>query len=107
MYVIDPMFVLIVKFSALAFALLALGMIALRWLKQPVERIRLVQVTLAAVFIAAIVGYGRWIPPLELAWLPGDTASEVSAPTEPNITTHRIIEPVSYTHLTLPTTSRV
>ena len=70
MSLIEDLFVLIVEFSTFAFILLAVGVLALRFFKQPVERIRLIQVTLAAVFVAMLIGRSGWLPALELAWLP-------------------------------------
>ena len=53
MLLIDQLFVVIVQFSALAFVLLAAGAVVLRRCKQPVERVRLIQVSFASVVLAA------------------------------------------------------
>ena len=80
---IDPIFELIWKFWALAFVLLGTGTLLLCITPQPVERIRLIQMSLASVFVIAVAGYLSWTPALELAWLPTPAPShEEPAATE-------------------------
>ncbi len=75
---IDQLFVVIIEFSALAFILLAAGFCALHWFNQPLERIRLIQVCLASVLLATLIGHSSWLPTTELAWLPIETNFERS-----------------------------
>ena len=76
---IDQLLVVILEFSALAFILLASGVLALRIFKQPIERIRLIQVSLASVFLATLFGHSSWLPSNELAWLPVEVDHQNSA----------------------------
>ena len=94
METIDLLFVLILKFSVLAFLLLAAGALAIRFFSQPVERIRLIQISLATVFAAAILSYSTsrtsWTPKFDLPWLPQQQTIS-SAVTVKNATNKRPI----------------
>ena len=72
------MFVAITKFSLVTFAVLGLGAIVLRFVEQPIERIRLVQVSLAVACAAALVGVSNFAPVINLALLPNLDISSAS-----------------------------
>ena len=67
----DLIFVWILKFTIISFLLLGCGLLALRWNRQPIERIRLIQVSLASIVFAVIASQLSWLPSIELPTLPG------------------------------------
>ena len=70
---VDTLFVLILRFSFVSFVLLGIGVFALRFLRQPLERIRLTQTTLFLVFFVTAAGHLGWIPSTEIGWLPNES----------------------------------
>ena len=76
---IDWLFAELLRFNIIALTLLSAGVVALRSCRQPLERIRLIQISLAAIFIAAALAHSGSLPTIDLAWLPANRDSQVSS----------------------------
>ncbi len=72
MLALDFLFDSLMGFLLLAFLLLGASVLTLRWLPQPLERIRLIQISLACIFLAAIFSHVSWKPSIALPVLPGN-----------------------------------
>ncbi len=70
MLTFDSIFVLLIRFAILSFVLLGIGWLTLRFFKQPVEKIRLIQITLITLFAVTLLSVSNWKPTLNLAILP-------------------------------------
>ena len=101
----DSLFDLIIRFSVLAFCLLGVSVAILRFLKQPLERIRLIQITLASLFVATAFSSTSWRPSIELPVLP---VTETVTATETSIAaSHETVpkQAVDVVEMELPPTS--
>ncbi len=78
MSIVDFLFDLIARFSILAFLLLGAGTLGLRFLQQPLERIRVIQISLCCVFLAGILCQASWRPVIDLPLLPADEMSQLA-----------------------------
>ena len=67
---VNLLFVEILRFIAVAFVILATCTVGLRFLRQPLERIRLIQISLLALFATVVCGMADVCPKIELAVLP-------------------------------------
>ena len=72
----DFLFESIARFSILAFLLLGAGTIGLRFFRQPLERIRSIQISLLCVFLVAILSQASWKPSIDLPVLPASESSQ-------------------------------
>lgn len=77
MITLDFLFDSIIRFALLAFLLLGASFLIVGALRQPLERIRLIQISLASLFLATIISQASWKPSIELALLP---VNEATAP---------------------------
>ena len=67
---VNSLFVEILRFIAVAFVILATCTVGLRFLRQPLERIRLIQISLLTLFATVVCGMADVCPKIELAVLP-------------------------------------
>jgi beta-lactamase regulating signal transducer with metallopeptidase domain len=81
MATIDVWFEAILRFSLLAFLLLGACTVILRFIPQPLERIRSIQIALCCVFFAGLLSLPGWKPAIELPLLP---PAELPGPVEHN-----------------------
>ena len=72
---VDFLFESIVRLSILAFLLLGGCTLALRFIKQPIERIRSVQISLLCIILAVILSQASWKPAINLPVLPVSESS--------------------------------
>lgn len=70
MFPIDLVFVWILKYLVVTFAILGIASLLLRTLWQPVEKVSLVRITLACLVVAFLITSVSWLPKIELEWLP-------------------------------------
>ena len=68
---VDLLFVEILRMIASAGILLGASMIVLRFLKQPVERIRLIQISLMTLLATVVIGAAGVVPKIKLPVLVG------------------------------------
>ena len=125
MDIFDLLFTGIVRFSLIAFFSLGACLCAARWTRQPLERVRLIQVSFLA--LLAVVGSSILgaIPTMDLAILPSsrvesvetmapsvnsslEFSAEIQLNDQPKQSPETVVSrdattAVSYTHLTLPT----
>lgn len=78
---VDLWFAVILRFSLTAFVVLGVCQVAMRFMKQPIERIRLIQLSLVALLVTAALSLANVIPTVDLALLPAIESSE-TAPAE-------------------------
>ncbi len=73
MNLVNQLFQFLVSLALLSTVVLALGELILRFLKQPIERVRCIQFTLAALFFTLVVHQTAFLPKLSLPVLPAGT----------------------------------
>ena len=73
MNLVNQLFQFLVSLALLSTVVLALGALILRFLKQPIERVRCIQITLAALFFTLVVHQTAFLPKLSLPVLPAGT----------------------------------
>lgn len=76
---IEPIFVGIFRFSLIAFVLLGTCLCFVRFMKQPLERIRLIQIGLLVLLMTLILGVADVVPAIDLALLPAVESSGATA----------------------------
>ncbi len=90
---VDLLFVGILRFCAIAFVMLTATQLTLRLLKQPLERIRLIQISLLALFATIFAGVAGVVPSIEFAMLPAaDTSQNDSSVSDAAFFRFRIVE---------------
>ncbi len=70
MATIDHLFDVILQLSLLAFVMMGISLIIVRKLGQPLERIRLIQMTFTCLLLAAVLSQVNWTPSISLPVLP-------------------------------------
>ncbi len=70
MATIDYLFDVILQLSLLAFVVMGISALIVRKLGQPLERIRLIQMTLPCLLLAAVLSQVNWTPSIRLPVLP-------------------------------------
>ena len=70
MFSFDSFCEFLVRFSILSFVLLGGGWFTLRLVRQPVEKIRLIQITMVTLLAVTLLSLVQWRPTINLAWLP-------------------------------------
>ena len=78
MLTVELLFAGIVRFSLIAFVLLGVCWCIVRLMKQPLERIRLIQISLVTVLFALGLCVADVGPTVDLAWLPAPESPETS-----------------------------
>ena len=73
---VELFFVGILRFSLIAFVLLGTCLGAVRLMKQPLERIRLIQISLVVLLATAVLSLADVVPRVDLALLPAVESSE-------------------------------
>ena len=76
MVYIESFSVFLINFSLLGLLLLGLCRLALVWVQQPAERVRLIQVTMVLVVAAGLFSATQFGPAIQLGWLPQSEARE-------------------------------
>ncbi len=79
---VDMLFIGILRVSLIALVILTTAVVALRYLKQPLERVRLIQISMLALFVTGIFGAAGILPTIELAVLPAPGSSLSAVDTE-------------------------
>lgn len=74
---LEPLLVDVSKFVGISFLLLAFAVVLLRWVRQPVERISLIQITLIGILAVLLMSPMTWLPKFELGVLPVKAISDV------------------------------
>jgi beta-lactamase regulating signal transducer with metallopeptidase domain len=80
MATLDNWFVALAELAVVSFTVLAIGAVIVWRLKQPIERIRAIEWTLAAVIAALLGRESGWLPPLRLGLLPATAVPTASPP---------------------------
>ncbi len=81
---VDLLFAGILRFSLIAFVLLGACLYVVRWVKQPLERIRLIQISILALLVTIALSVADVVPTVDLALLPTAESSEaIASPAEP------------------------
>lgn len=81
----ELLFAGMVRFSLIAFVLLAACLWIVRFRKQPLERIRFIQVSLLALVVTFALGVANVVPTVDLALLPAvETSERIAEPVESN-----------------------
>ena len=70
MFAIDMLFIWLLKYLLITFAILGIAVILLRSLWQPVEKVSLIRITFTSLVAALLVSSIGWLPKIELEWLP-------------------------------------
>ena len=76
---VELLFAGILRFSLIAFVLLGASLCVVRLMKQPLERIRLIQISLLAVLVTLVLSVADVGPTVDLALLPAIEPSETIA----------------------------
>ena len=76
---VEMLFAGILRFSLIAFVLLGACLCVVRLMKQPLERIRLIQISLLAVLVTLVLSVADISPTVDLALLPAIEPSETIA----------------------------
>lgn len=96
MEAIEVLFTGILRFSLVAFILLGACLCLVRWMKQPLERVRLVQISFVALLVTLALGAANVIPTIELAFLPAKVApSQPARPVDTTIDAETALPPIS------------
>lgn len=82
---VDFLFDFIVRFSVLAFCLLGVSLLLLQRIKQPLERVRLIQLSLSVLVVVMVLISFSGIPSILIPILPADTAAETVITPLPDI----------------------
>lgn len=80
---VDLLFAGIIRFSLIAFVLLAACLCVIRLMRQPLERVRLIEASLLALVVTLLLGVADVVPTVDLALLPAaESAEGIAAPVE-------------------------
>ncbi len=82
---LEPFFVGILRFNIIAFVLLGTCLGFVRFVKQPLERVRIVQIGLTALLTTFLLGGAGVIPTIDLAVLPAVTSLENTPAAVPDV----------------------
>lgn len=83
MFTVDLLFVWMLKYLVVTFLILGAAALLLRVIRQPVEKVSLIKITLVSLVFALFVSTASWLPKIELQWLPAK--QEVSMKPAPAI----------------------
>ncbi|MCG8653805.1 MAG: hypothetical protein MI861_28460, partial [Pirellulales bacterium] len=78
----DLWFAGIARFSLIAFVLLGACLWAVRVMRQPLERVRLIQTSLLALSVTLALAVADVVPTVDLAWLPAESPHMTEPPEE-------------------------
>lgn len=81
---IDFLFMGLLKFLVLSFLLLGAGLVLMKWIRQPSERISLIQLSMVSVVLAVVISWTGLVPEMRLAVLPAGSKAIASPVTDDN-----------------------